>query len=95
MKKGCEELRKRNLSGSVQKALKRSTVSSDTREFATAFIDLQVNRHLADYDPTEPFTQIDVQSQVEAAENAMQKFVSIAVDEQLDILAFLLVKTRS
>jgi uncharacterized protein (UPF0332 family) len=95
MKKGCEELRKPNLSGSVQKALKRSTVSSDTREFATAFIDLQVNRHFADYDPTEPFTQIDVQSQVDATENAMQKFASIAVDEQLDILAFLLVKTRS
>lgn len=94
MNKVCGNLQSPNLDKPTKKSLKRALVSQETRDFATAFVELQANRHLADYDPTESFAHIDVLSLVDTADVGIQAFIAIPADEQLDILAFLLVKSR-
>lgn len=95
MKRSCEDLQKSNLGASAKKSLKRTTISQDARDFANLFTELQELRHKADYDPTYLFPKSDVVTLVDGADVAMQSFSKIPAAEQLDIIAFLLVKARS
>ena len=45
----------------------------DFQDFATKFIELQIKRHLADYDPIHKFRRDDVLTVINAAEVAIKK----------------------
>jgi hypothetical protein len=49
-------------------------------EVATAFLDLQGARHVADYDNSKTWTLTDAQRQIEIAESAFQNWQKIRTD---------------
>jgi len=94
MKRMCEELQLSTLKDRIKGPLHRDTVSQDTRDFAGMFPDLQDTRHLTDYDPTVRFLSSDVTSLINATQDAIEAFDRIPADEQADVLALLMVRTR-
>lgn len=95
MKRTCLELQKLTSRESFREALGRSAVSQPTQDFAEAFPAMQEARHLADYDPGVQFQVSDVVGLIDAAEAAMDSFDQVLPPERADILAFLLVGTRT
>jgi len=94
MKRVCEEIDKATLNRPYRTCLKMNAVSRDMRDFAKAFVDLQAQRHAADYDPTVKFEASDVTSLIDAAELAIASFERTTKQERADILALLLVGVR-
>jgi hypothetical protein len=94
MKRVCEDLQVSTLKDRIKGPLRRDAVSQDTRDFAGIFPSLQDIRHLADYDPTVRFLPSDVVSLIDSAEVAIEAFDRITADEQADVLALLMVRTR-
>lgn len=94
MSRVCDDLQASTLRDRVKRMLRRDSVSQQTRDFAGAFPELQEARHQADYDPTVRFRPSDVGSLIDAAEVAMVAFDLIPPDEQADVLALLMVRTR-
>jgi hypothetical protein len=94
MKTVCEALQVPTLKDKFKYHLRRNNVSQDMRDFAGIFPDLQDARHLADYDPAVEFLPSEVSSLVDAAEVAMAAFDRTAPDEQADVLAMMMVRTR-
>jgi len=90
----CEELKKPTPRVKYRQLLHRRAFSQHTRDFATAFSELPVKRHLADYDPLTTWQPSDVSDIVDAAEEAMDAFDRIPSDEQTDILALMMVRVR-
>jgi hypothetical protein len=95
MKRICEDLRVSTLKDRMKESLRRDAVSLDTRDFAITFLALQDLRHSADYDPTVRFLPADVASLIDAADVAIGAFDRITPDEQADVLALLMVRTRN
>ena len=94
MKRICEDLQVSTLRDKIKAQLRRNSVSQDTRDFAGNFPALQEARHLADYDPTVQFLPSDVASWIDVAEVAIEAFDRIASDEQADVLALLMVRSK-
>lgn len=94
MKSICEALQVSTLKNKFKSHLRRTIVSQDTRDFASAFPLLQDARHPADYDPSVQFLPSDVFSLIDAAEVAIDAFDRIAASEKADILALMLVGAR-
>lgn len=94
MKQACASMAVKALSDPVSRQLGRASVSGFMRAFASAFVNLQEQRHLADYDPAATFTVADAQSLVDAAEAAMTAFDQAPVDERADVLALMLANPR-
>jgi uncharacterized protein (UPF0332 family) len=94
MKRICEDLQVSTLRDKIKAQLRRDSVSQDTRDFAGNFPALQEARHLADYDPTIQFLPSDVASWIDVAEVAIEAFDRIASDEQADVLALLMVRSK-
>ena len=94
MKVVCESLNVSMLKAKLQRQLGRKTVSTDMRVLASNFAMLQERRHLADYDPCAAFLPSAVASIVYAAEEAIKAFDRVAPDEQTDVLALMMVKTK-
>lgn len=94
MSKACEDLQASTLKDRIKGALRRDLLSQDTRDFAGIFQALQDARHRADYDPTVRFLPSEVASRIDAAEVAIEAFNRILADEQADVLALLMVRTR-
>jgi hypothetical protein len=94
MKRVCEALRVSTLKDKFRYHLRRTSVSQDMRDFAAIFPILQDARQHADYDPTAEFPTSEVSSLVDAAEVAMAAFERTAADEQADVLALMMVRTR-
>ena len=94
IKSVCEALQVSTLKEKYQRVLRRSSVSQEIRDFASAFPALQEFRHLADYDPSTRFFLSDVVSIVDVAEVAMDAFERAAGDEKADILALMMVGSR-
>ena len=82
------------LSNPVTRQLGRASISGFMQAFASAFVNLQEQRHLADYDPAATFTVADAQSLVDAAEAAMAAFDQAPVNERADVLALMLANPR-
>lgn len=53
-------------------------IPNEIRAVATAFVELQENRHLADYDLTERFSRSDVIALIEQAETVIEDFAGLA-----------------
>ena len=94
MKTACEALRRSTLNDRFSRNLHRTTILGDIREFADAFPVPQNDRHLADYDPAAEFSTSNVASLVSVAEAAMPAFDRTDPEEQADVLALLMVRTR-
>lgn len=94
MRQGLDDLRSSTLPRRVRNALGRQDVSQALNDFANNFVALQDARHLADYDPSSQFELADAISLIDTAEVTIETFDRIASDEQVDLLAFLMVKSR-
>jgi uncharacterized protein (UPF0332 family) len=71
----CNSFSGGNLKGSVSRGLpKQFSISSETRQIATALIELQGQRGTADYDLTQRFARSDVWALIRQAENAILRF---------------------
>ena len=72
-------------------------VPSAIREIADAFVDLQQDRHKADYDNHEQWTALEVKEDLDAARSAFQHWQSISTDPMAGnyLLAMLLGNQRA
>jgi len=95
LKSICASLDVPKLSSSLQQQLGRQAVSPDMRNFAAAFVALQEARHLADYDPQVVFLHSDAVGFVDEAELALPAFDRTAAEERADVLALMLVTSRT
>ncbi len=95
MKMVCEALQASELKDKYKRHLRRRAVSQELRDFAGAFAELQEARQRADYDPSEELALSDVASIVDLAELAIGAFDHVAPEEQVDVLALLLVGARN
>ena len=94
MRTVCEDIDKTTLSDKYGLALRRTNVSQDMSDGASASPALQAMRHQADYHPCYEFKQADVDSSIDSAQAAMDAFDRVAPDEQADMLALLMVGVR-
>jgi hypothetical protein len=90
----CEALRGPTLRDKYKLQLRRTAVSQDMRDFAGIFPVLQDARHLADYDPAARFRPSNVSSLIDEADTAMAAFDRVTPEEQADVLALMMVRTR-
>ena len=95
MKAVCEALDVPTLSRTLQQQLGRQAVSPDMRGFAAAFVELQNARNLADYAPQAIFSHSDTIGLVGEAELALEAFDRAGPEEQADVLALMLVNSRT
>jgi uncharacterized protein (UPF0332 family) len=74
----------------------RQSVPLAIRQVASAFVDLQQDRHTADYDNHEPWTAMDVREILETARSAFRQWQSISTDPMAGnyLLAMLVSKQR-
>jgi hypothetical protein len=90
----CLDLSKPTPSEKVRRSLGRSYASEGIRRFAEILPDLQEDRHLADYHPTQTFEPNDVASLVAAAETAIAAFSNADPEERADVLALMMLRPR-
>jgi len=95
MKDVCEAINKREMGSAYQRLLGRRTVSVTMRQFAGIFYELQRERHLADYESAPAVTLSDAVDIIRQAQLAISAFEAAAPEEQADVLALMMVKTRS
>ena len=55
---------------------------TEIQEFATKFVELQENRHRADYDPSVRFTQEGVLTEIKTAEIAVRQLQNSAIKDR-------------
>lgn len=70
------------------------SISLNMGKFAAAVVQLQQDRHRADYDPLHPVIKADAITIVSLARNAITTFEASAANEQKACLTFLLFKDR-
>jgi hypothetical protein len=92
MKEACVSFSGGSLKSSVAKGLPATfSISPEIEAISRAFVELQSERHLADYDRTESFNRSDVLALIEQAESAIEAFNSMpATNEKKFFLACLL-----
>jgi uncharacterized protein (UPF0332 family) len=75
----------------------QQAIPSAVRKVASAFVDLQEERHTADYDNHEHWTVTDVKDALNTARSAFQHWQSVRTDPMAGnyLLAMLLTKQRS
>jgi hypothetical protein len=79
MKQACASFSGGTLKATVAKGLPPSfRIPTEIRAVATAFVELQEKRHLADYDLTERFSRSDVLALIEQAETVIEDFAGLA-----------------
>ena len=67
----------------------------DIEDFGSLFVDLQVQRHAADYDPVARFTRSDVQAAIDAAEKAIKLFRAASIKDRRAFAAWTAMRARS
>lgn len=95
MKEICRAIDRPTLSQRHQALLRRTSVSYEAREFASAFAGLQELRHSADYDPQAVFRSSDAVDACDQADIAIRALATLDAAERTDILALLLVEARA
>jgi len=91
----CRAIDKPLMSKAFQQSLVRPAVSLQMRRFANAFCVLRDARHLADYDPSHRLERVVVDGMVLMAEMAMAALDAVEAEELADVLALMIVKTRT
>ena len=64
------------------------------RNFATTFVELQDQRHVADYDPAQTFAVSAVQNWIDRAEEAINDFMAVSTDERSAVAIQTLIRRR-
>ncbi|MBW3599365.1 MAG: hypothetical protein KY475_19110 [Planctomycetes bacterium] len=83
MKAACVSFAGGTLKASVAKGLPSGfVVSTEIRHIARTFVNLQEQRHLADYDLSERFRRSDVLLLVDQAENAVRQFKALPASNE-------------
>jgi uncharacterized protein (UPF0332 family) len=83
MKDACKSFGGGSLKKGVAKGLPgHFAVPQEIRELATTFVDLQENRHLADYDLTERFRRADVLVLITHVRRHIENFRNLAISDE-------------
>jgi uncharacterized protein (UPF0332 family) len=90
LKEACMDFRNPSAPQRLQSLLGAS-ISSDLRTFADTFLDLQEQRHLADYDTTLKLSQTAVKSAVVKAEAAFARWKTIRSTDEANVFLAALV----
>ncbi len=91
----CEGIDKPLMNKAFRDSLGRAAVSPGMRDFASAFRFLRDERQRADYDPAYRLKPIPVNEVIQLAETAMAALDTVVPEELADVLAMMMVKSRS
>ena len=69
--------------------------SDVVKDFGKAFSELQQARHIADYDQTQTFTLAETVGRIDRAEEAINGFMGVGIDERRAVAAQTLVRRRT
>jgi hypothetical protein len=94
MRANCEAVNKSTMALKYQRALGCTTIDQNLRDCASTFVELQVARHAADYDPQAPITVTDASNAVVSAAEAIKSLALAPPADRDDFLALLLVGVR-
>jgi len=64
------------------------------QDFANAFVELQIARHDADYDPLHRLARSEVSSEIDKAERVIQQFPSVPISDRRAFAAWVTLKHR-
>lgn len=67
----------------------------DIEDFANHFVDLQIERHRADYDPHARFTRSDVTTAIDTAEAAITAFFAEPIKDRRAFAAWVTLRNRT
>ena len=73
----------------------RHLFSQPVRAFADTFVELQAQRHIADYDPAQTFELSATENWIERAEVAIRGFMQVDSDERRAVAILTLIRRRS
>lgn len=90
----CTEARKQKPSSRYQQYAPADGFGADIKVFSTALIDLQEQRHAADYEPSILVRTSDAKLAIDKARTAIQRFRHAGIDEQKSFLTLLLFPPR-
>lgn len=68
---------------------------NDIQDFGNCFVDLQLERHRADYDPAATFARTDVITWIDAADVAIRAFRAVPIKVRRAFAAWVTLKSRS
>jgi hypothetical protein len=91
----CVDLQKATIPARYQPYTPPMGFGADFRAYAAGVVDLQQNRHAADYDPSSKFVASDAWLMVRTAESTIVSFRSVSDIEQRSFAALLLFGVRS
>ena len=84
--------------GFAKNSCKNQTITKkfpkDIEDFANTFVSLQRKRHSADYDPFSQFTKLEVERDISATRDAIERFQSTPIKDRRAFAAFVLFKNR-
>jgi uncharacterized protein (UPF0332 family) len=96
MKRACEQVNsKQPFKSDTQHILGIAQFCPEIRNCAASFVELQQQRHRADYDPGATFRVADTKSVIEKAKSAIESLTSAPLDERRLFLLMLRFKIRS
>ena len=72
----------------------KASVSGLSWTSRNTFVSLQEKRHLADYDPFSQFTKLEVNSDIAATRDAIERFQSVPIKDRRAFAVFVLFKSR-
>lgn len=90
----CAEVKKQTLSAKYAAHVPPNGFGPDIQIFATAAIDLQEKRHLADYNPGPRFKTSDAKLVIGTARSAIRRFMGASQDRRKAFLTLLLCPPR-
>jgi hypothetical protein len=90
----CEAVNKSTMALKYQRALGCTTIDQNLRDCASTFVELQLARHGADYDPQASITVTDASNAVVSAAEAIKSLSLAPHANRDDFLALLLVGVR-
>jgi len=91
----CKALDRDFISKPYQNKLKRDSVSKPLRSFCGFFVELQDHRHQLDYDPQHEPDYVGAELACYAAMDAIRVLSEVDPDELADVLALMVVGSRS
>lgn len=67
---------------------------SAVQDLANAFVELQLARHAADYDPLHRLTRSEVKTEIDRAERAIKDFGQVPIKDRRAFSAWITLRTR-
>lgn len=90
----CNEIRKPSLPGKYAALAPKAGFSQAMKGFSAVAVDLQLKRHLADYDPQSTYNPSDAAFAIDSAVTAIQSFKGAGREERKIFLSLLVFPPR-